>query len=206
MSITRLDLKRDLHRFYSARRGPALVDVPPLWFLMIDGRGDPNTSEEYRAAIEALYAVAYTIKFTLRRAPDGLEYPVMPLESLWWADDPHAPLTEDKASWNWTAMIMQPAQVTDALIAEAIATARDRRPIPAADRLRHERFEEGRAAQILHIGPYAHEGPTIVRLHAFIAEQGLEPAGKHHEIYLGDPRRAAPEKLRTIVRQPVSPR
>ena len=130
----------------------------------------------------------------------------MPLEGLWWADDSQALMTGEKASWSWTAMIMQPDQITESLVQEAIEVARRKRPLPAADLLRRQRFHEGRAAQILHVGPYSEEGPTIARLHAFIEEQRLRPAGKHHEIYLGDPRRSAPEKLRTIIRQPVSPR
>ncbi len=206
MTVTKLELRREFRELYTAKRTPAVLDVPPLWFLMIGGHGDPNTSAEYREAIEALYSVAYTIKFTLKRAADGLDYPVMPLEGLWWAEDPQAFATGDKASWSWTAMIMQPEQVTAAHVAQAITVAAERRPLPGAARIRHERFSEGRAAQIMHIGPYAEEGPTIAQLHAFIAEQGLVLRGRHHEIYLGDPRRAAPEKLRTIVRQPVSSR
>ena len=204
MAAAKIDLTKQLKPLYSARREPALVEVPDLGFLMVDGHGDPNTAPEYTQAIEALYSVSYTIKFALKRGPLQIDYRVMPLEGLWWAADMAAFTTGDKADWDWTMMILQPDQVDDEMVAQAIATATGRKELPAAALLRLERLAEGRCAQVLHVGPYSEEGPTIERLHAFIAEQGYERAGKHHEIYLGDPRRAAPEKLKTIVRQPVA--
>ena len=203
MPATKIDRKRELKELYAPGRSPAMVDVPELLFLMVDGRGDPNTAPEYRAAVEALYAVSYAIKFALKRGPDELDYTVMPLEGLWWADDMSTFATEDKSAWSWTAMIAQPEGVSQAMVDEAVAQAARRKPLPAAPDLRLERFGEGRAAQVMHIGPYAAEGPTIERLHAFIAEQGCERAGRHHEIYLSDPRRTDPAKLRTVIRQPV---
>ena len=203
MPATKIDYQRELHELYAPGRDPVIVEVPEFSFLMIDGHGDPNTAAEYREAIEALYAVAYTVKFTHKLA-DGIDFTVMPLEGLWWAADPSAFMTGDKSSWSWTMMIMQPDPVSAAVVEQACAKAAAKKPLPAIERLRFERFAEGRAAQLMYVGPYAEEGPTIARLHAFIAEQGYALAGKHHEIYLGDPRRTAPETLRTVVRQPVA--
>ena len=203
MLATKVDFKRELHELYLPRREPSLIEVPEMAFLMIDGHGDPNTSADYRKAIQALYAVAYTVKFTLKRAADGLDFGVMPLESLWWVPDMSTFLTEDKSAWNWTAMIMQPEEVTAEIFEAACEQAAAKRSLPALELMRFEDFDEGLCAQVRYRGPYAEEGPTIERLHAFIAEQGYEPNGKHHEIYLGDPRRSAPEKLRTVIRQPV---
>ncbi len=201
MSVTKLDLKRELADVYSARRRPGLVDVPELQFLMIDGHGDPNTSDDYRQAIEALYSVAYTLKFTLKRE-GSLDYPVMPLEGLWSAGDAHD--FSSKARWRWTAMLLQPDIITDELVADATEHAVQKRSLPAVALMRLETLTEGLCAQVLHIGPYADEGPTITALHEFIAEQGYILRGEHHEIYLGDPRRSAPDRLRTIIRQPVA--
>jgi hypothetical protein len=204
MSATKIDFKRELRELYAPAREPSLVEVPDLAYLMIDGHGDPNTAVEYSEAIEALYTVAYTAKFALKRAPEGIDYGVMPLEGLWWTPDMSTFTTEDKSAWEWTMMIMQPDHVTPKVFDEVRATATKKKSLSAIGRVRLERFAEGLAAQILHIGPYAAEGPTIQRLHAFIAEQGYERAGKHHEIYLSDPRRASPEKMKTIVRQPIA--
>jgi hypothetical protein len=205
MAATKTDYKRELHELFAPPRKPVIIDVPELSFLMVDGHGDPNTCPAYREAIEALFSVSYTLKFTIRSMPHGIDYGVMPLESLWWGKDVEAFTASDKSAWSWTAMVMQPDLVTAELVAEAVAAARSKRAIPAADLMRLERFREGPSAQVMYLGPYADEGPTIATLHAFIAERGYVPAGKHHEIYLGDPRRSAPKKLRTIIRQPVKP-
>jgi hypothetical protein len=202
MSV-KVDFKRELSELYKPGRDPALVEVPELSFMMIDGQGDPNTSDAYRDALEALFSVSYTLKFTLKRAEGGLDYAVMPLEGLWWSNDGSSVGVTDKSTWSWTSMIMQPDEVTAEMVSDAIEAARAKRPIPAADGMRLERFDEGLSAQLLHFGSYAEEGPNIVRLHEFIASSGYVLVGKHHEIYLGDPRRSAPEKLRTVIRQPV---
>lgn len=206
-----------LARLYRPPAGrPELVDVPELLFLAVDGQGDPNTAAEYRSAIEVLYAVSYGLKFASRRS-GGPDWRVSPLEGLWWVDgqaagepptgdgDP-AGWMGDRSRWRWRALIRQPGHVTSELLADVLEAALAKRPLQAADRLRLERFHEGLSAQVMHVGPYAAEAPTIERLHAFIAEQGCVPSGRHHEIYLGDPRRAAPERLRTVIRQPVSRR
>jgi hypothetical protein len=204
MSV-KVDFKRELSGLYKPGRDAALVEVPELSFLMIDGHGDPNTSDAYGEALEALFSVSYTLKFTLKRAEGGLDYAVMPLEGLWWSPDGSNVGFTDKSTWNWTSMVMQPDEVTAEMVSDAIEAARAKRPIPAADAMRLERFEEGLAAQLMHLGSYAEEAPNIERLHEFIASCGYVPVGKHHEIYLGDPRRSAPEKLRTVIRQPVGP-
>jgi hypothetical protein len=199
-----IDYKRELKHLYApSANAPTLVEVPPLYFLMIDGQGDPNTAPEYAGAVEALYALAYALKFMVKRGLSAVDYSVMPLEGLWWGAgiDWHDP--SQRAGWQWTMMIMQPDLVTAELFEQALAATRKKKPGLALDRARLERYDEGPAAQILHIGPYATEGPTVAQLHAFIDQQGHMLRGKHHEIYLGDPRKSAPEKLRTVIRQPV---
>jgi hypothetical protein len=203
MTATKVDFKVEHKELYRAKREPALVDVPELGFLMVDGHGDPNTATEYTQAVEALYTVSYSLKFAIKRARDGFDYGVMPLEGLWWVPDMSKFTSSKKSDWDWTAMIMQPDQVTQDLLEDALANATAKKSLPAAAKLRLERFREGPAAQVMHIGPYDAEGPTIKRLHELIAESGRTRRGKHHEIYLSDPRRCAPEKLRTIIRQPV---
>jgi hypothetical protein len=200
--VEKIDLKRELREYYAPKRNPTVVDVPELAFLMVDGHGDPNTSADYRDAVSALFSVSYAARFALKRA-GVIDYGVMPLEGLWWVPDMATFSTADKSEWDWTMMILQPSEVTDAVLAEAKVSAAAKRSLPALDRLRLERFAEGAAAQVLHVGPYSAEGPTITALHAFIGEQGRELAGKHHEIYLGDPARSAPERLKTIIRQPM---
>ena len=184
----------------------AIVEVPDLGFLMVDGRGDPNTSEAYHQALEALYGVAYTLKFSLKKTDAERDFKVAPLEGLWWADAVAPSMDElrrDRDAWNWTMMIAVPDEVTMGEVAAAAEAAARKRELPAAELLRLERLEEGLAAQIMHLGPYAEEAPTIERLHDFVAAQGYELRGRHHEIYLGDPRRTAPERLKTVLRHPV---
>jgi hypothetical protein len=202
-----LDLVKQHKPLYApSAKHPAIVEVPEFAFLMVDGRGDPNTSEAYQQALEALYSAAYTLKFTLKKAAPERDFKVAPLEGLWWADDvapTMAELQRDRDAWNWTMMIAVPDAVTAAEVAAAVEAAARKRELPAAPLLRLERFEEGLAAQIMHLGPYAEEAPTIERLHEWVAAQGYEPRGRHHEIYLGDPRRTAPERLKTVLRHPV---
>jgi len=197
-------LVRERERLYKASAGkPEIVHVPEMSFVMIDGHGDPNTSRDYKDAIEALYTLSYTLKFALKKE-QGLQYRVAPLEGLWWADDLTAFDTDRKGEWMWTMMIAQP----DALTVERFEVARDeagrKKELPAIAKARLERFEEGSCAQVLHVGPFSAEGPTIAGLHAFIRDQGYNINGKHHEIYLSDPRRSAPEKWKTIIRQPFT--
>ena len=200
-------LKDDLKSRFKALYQPppnqvVLVDVPVMNFLMIDGSGDPNTSEDYQEAITVLYGLAYTLKFAIKKQR-GIDYPVMPLEGLWWADDMALFSAERKEDWKWTMLLMQPEYVTSEQFERAREQVAKKKPSPALAKVRLESFHEGWSAQILYLGPYSAEGPTIAGLHAFIKEQGYTLRGKHHEIYLGDPRRSAPEKLRTIIRQPI---
>jgi hypothetical protein len=204
MSATKLDFRCELRELYAAGRTPSLVDVPELAFLMVDGRGDPGTGPEFRAAIEALYAIAYPIKFTLKREPDGIDYRVMPLEGLFWVEGSFEFPPRDPSAWSWTAMIMQPGPVNAEMFESARHSAAMKESHPALDLVRFERFHEGSAAQVMHVGPYAEEQPTIACLHQFIAEHGYRPRDKHHEIYLSDPNRSAPERLKTVIRQPIA--
>lgn len=201
--MQKIDFKKELrHLYHASAKQPVEVDVPAFHFLMIDGRGDPNTSPAYADAVEALFSVSYRAKFIVKNDLKLCDYTVMPLEGLWWADDWAAFDSGDRQHWQWTMMIMQPDFVDADLIATAIAETRRKKQLPALERLRFEEFAEGRCAQIMHIGPFSEEGPTIERLHAFIAERG-SLTGKHHEIYLSDVRRAQPDKWKTIIRQPL---
>ena len=187
---------------------PAIVDVPDLAFLMVDGRGDPGSSEAFEAAMQALFSAAYTLKFSLKKTDPQRDFKVAPVEGLWWGDDPKptlADLQRDRDSWNWTLMIAVPDAVTADEVTAALEAAARKKDLPAAPLLRLERFEEGLAAQIMHVGPYSDEAPTIQRLHEWAAAEGYELRGRHHEIYLGDPRRTAPERLKTVLRHPVQP-
>ena len=175
-----------------------------MTFLMVDGAGDPNTSQQYKDVIETLYALSYTLKFSIKRA-EKVDYQVSMLEGLWWSDDRDAFLAGERAAWRWTMMVRQPAVVTPDWLEQARAEVARKKKLPALPGVRLATFHEGLAAQIMHIGPYAAEAPTIQKLHDFIHAQGGVFDGheqKHHEIYLGDPRRTAPEKLKTVIRQP----
>ena len=201
--MNKIDLKKEWKELYRpGAKKVSVVDVPPFNYLMIDGRGDPNTAQEYKDAVETLYAVAYTLKFMLKKGEIGQDYVVMPLEGLWWVEDMADFSVEDKSNWHWTMMILQPQPVTEAMIEEAVAQAAKKKNPPALDKVRLEGLHEGASAQIMHIGPYANEAPNITKIHQFIAETGAQLRGKHHEIYISDPRRTAPEKLKTIIRQP----
>lgn len=201
------DFRKELKHLYApSAKDFSIVDVPPMRYLAIDGCGDPNVSREYKEAIEALYAVSYTLKFISKKELDK-DYVVPPLEGLWWADDMSVFARGTKDEWRWTMMIMQPEWITPALIAKAIETVRVKKPIPGLSLLREEVLKEGRSAQIMHIGSYADEAPVLARLHnEYLPQNGLVSNGKHHEIYIGDPRKTAPSKLKTVLRQPVKGR
>ncbi|NLN16796.1 MAG: hypothetical protein GX182_05695 [Firmicutes bacterium] len=197
--MARIDFKKSLKHLYHAPKTPVEVDVPEMSFLMVDGKGDPNSSEEFQTAIKALYGLSYTLRAMVKGT---LDYVVMPLEGLWWAEDMAAFTEGKRTDWRWTLMIMQPEVITQEMVEEAMAkVAKKGTLVPASTRL--ERFHEGLAAQVMHIGPYSAEGPAIAALHEFIAAQGRALRGRHHEIYLSDPSRTAPEKMRTLIRQPM---
>ena len=197
------DPRREHPDRYRAPDGPVRLTVPPVNLVMIDGAGDPRTATGYVDAVATLYAVSYGVR-GLVKAAGGTPWTVMPLEGLWWAPDMAGFSVDHREDWLWTMMIAQPAVVTPEMVKTALAAATDKGRAPAAGKLRFESYDEGDVVQVMHHGPYAAEGPTIAALHASIEGQGLVLRGKHHEIYLNDPRRVAPAAVRTILRQPVA--
>lgn len=203
----KLDMKKELGALYAPPTHPVLVEVPPLRCMMIDGAiaegsAGPGTDPGFREAIGALYGISYTSKF--RGKASGRDHVVMPLEGLFWTDGTEDLRLEGSGPMCWTLMIVQPPWITVDDVTESVATLVEKGKLADAPAIRLETLDEGRAAQILHVGPYAQESPTIEKLHAFIEERGLVARPKHHEIYLSDPNRTAPERLRTVIRQPVS--
>ncbi len=201
--MQKIDYKKELKHLYrpTAKKVTA-VDVPKMNFLMIDGKGDPNTTPFFQQATEALFAVSYRLKFMIKKGEQQVDYGVMPLEGLWWANDMTRFSVEKKENWQWTLMIMQPAFVSEGLFAEAAELVRQKKNPAALPLVRFAAYAEGKAAQIMHIGPFSEEGPAIARIYDFIVDNGYTLSGKHHEIYLSDIRRAAPEKWKTVIRQP----
>ncbi len=199
------DYKKEFFGLYKPKTGIVVeIDVPEMNFLMADGQGDPNNSKSFSEVTEALYAVSYALKFMVKKGDLQIDYGVMPLEGLWWSDDMAAFSVDDKSDWKWTLMIMQPELVDAEMAAAAIDQVKTKKNPVALSLLRFESFKEGPAAQTMHIGPFSEEGPVIARIHAHIEEHGKKRRGKHHEIYLSDIRRAAPEKWKTVIRQPMS--
>jgi len=203
----KIDFKKSLDA-YRARKGVfRVLEVPPLQYLMIDGHGDPNASPAFTGAIEALYPLAYALKFASKRELDR-DFVVMPLEGLWWADD-HGSFTtaRDKSQWSWTLMLMQPDWIDDAMFADAVATASAKNTASRIDDVRLQSLAEGLSVQTLHVGAYDDEAPVLAQLHdEFIPRNALSMTGLHHEIYFSDPRKGDPSKRRTILRQPVTRR
>lgn len=201
--MLKLDLKAAMKPYIrpSAEK-PEIVDIPPMQFLMLDGRGDPNTVPEYTAAVQALYSTAYTIRFALKNAGIA-EYSVPALEGLWWVDELDAFSYIERRNWRWTMMIMQPDVVTREVFEAGRTEALRKKGEAAIELIRLESFDEGLAAQIMHIGPYSAEPPTIEHLHRFVEDSGYRLRDKHHEIYLSDPRRTDPAKMKTVLRHPV---
>ncbi|MCP4543782.1 MAG: hypothetical protein GY832_42255 [Chloroflexi bacterium] len=201
--MEKTDFRKELKHLYKpSTKAFAVVDVPSMQFLMVDGHGDPNTAQEYKDAIETLYPVAYKLKFMSKKELER-DYVVMSLEGLWWAEDMETFTTREKSAWDWTMMIMQPEWITQEMFEAAVKQV-EKKALPSLSKMRLETYYEGLAVQIMHIGSYDDEGPTLHRLHhEFIPQNGFEMSGKHHEIYLSDVRRVAPEKLKTVLRQPV---
>ncbi|MDR2281029.1 MAG: GyrI-like domain-containing protein [Gordonia sp. (in: high G+C Gram-positive bacteria)] len=201
----KIDFKKTLNS-YSAPRGRfEIVNVPEMQYLMIDGHGDPNTAHEYTDALAALYPVAYKLKFMSRREL-GRDYVVPPLEGLWWAADMDAFTTSrDKSQWDWTMMLMVPDWIDHSIFVDVVDQVRGKEPPVRLSDVRLQALTEGRCVQTLHVGPYDDEAQVLDRLHSeFIPQNRLHMNGLHHEIYLSDARRVAPEKLRTILRQPIT--
>lgn len=203
--MKKADYKKELkHLYQPSATVPTLVDVPSANYVMIDGTGDPNHSVAYAAAVESLFALSYAIKFMAKKGQLAVDYGVMPLEGLWWADDMSAFTSPDRSAWKWTMMILQPPFVTDTMVREAIDELRRKKHLAALDMVRFEVLAEGTCAQIMHIGPFASEGSTIARLHQFIDAMRGTRRGKHHEIYLSDIRKTDPAKWKTVIRQPMA--
>ncbi len=203
--MDKIDFKKEYKNLYNpSSKEVVIVEVPTFSYLMVDGQGNPNTSQDYKDAIEALFGVSYTLKFMIKKGKRATDYGVLPLEGLWWADNMDAFTSGDKDEWKWTAMIMQPTKlVTSELVKEAVDQLKKKKNPPTLPKLRFEKLTEGLSVQIMHIGPYSAEKPTIEKLHSFIKQNGYEPTGKHHEIYISDPMKSAPEKAKTVIRQPM---
>ena len=202
--MEKIDYKKELkHLYRSSAKKVEVVEVPKMNFLMIDGDGGPN-HPTFQNAIEVLFPLSYTLKFMIKKSDIGIDYGVLPLEGLWWADDMSSFIKDKKDDWKWTLMIMQPEFVKKEMVVKAIEEVRKKKNPVALPLVRFESFAEGKVAQKMHIGPFSEEGPTVEKLHALIGDSGSQRIGKHHEIYLSDIRRAAPEKWKTIIRQPMS--
>lgn len=203
--MKKVDYKKELSSIYHASaKAVSVVEVPAMNLLMVDGAGDPNTVSRFHEAIEALFNVAYALKFMIKKGGAAIDYGVMPLEGLWWADDMAAFSPENKDAWKWTLMIMQPEFITAELFRQVLEQVGKKKGLALLSELRLEPFCEAKVAQVMHIGPFSEEGPTIERLHQYIEGSGFQRRGEHHEIYLSDMRRAKPDKWRTIIRQPIS--
>ncbi len=202
--MVKYDFKKEKKNlYYPSEKLVSVVDVPRMNFLMIDGQGDPNTSQEYQDAMETLFPVSYKTKF-LSKKQNNQDYVVMPLEGLWWAENMEEFSIEDKESWKWTVMIMQPEFITKELISMAMEDVESKKNLASISKVRFEKFSERLSAQIMHIGPYgAAEALTVEKLHDFIDKSGYKIRDKHHEIYISDMRRTKPERLKTVIRQPI---
>jgi len=201
--MKKIDYKKEFKNLYKpSAKVVEEVEVPKINFLMIDGEGNPNTSQGFQDAINVLYPLAYTLKFMVKKSELGIDYGVMPLEGLWWADDMSTFNINNKDNWKWTLMIMQPKFITKKMFQLALEKVKEAKNPTGLSLVRFESYEEGMVAQTMHIGPFSEEGPAVARVHSFIQENGKNLRGKHHEIYLSDIRRAAPDKWKTIIRQP----
>ncbi len=200
--MVKLDLRKEMHEYCQPPVGEVVViRVPKMRFIVVDGKGAPE-SASFPGAIQTMYGMAFTIKFKAKKAL-GKDYPVMPLEGLWWMKDGGFDVKK-RDDWFWTLMIMQPSLVTEWMFDEALEELKRKKATSAILPARLETFEEGLSLQTMHVGPYSTEAETIAKIEAFAKENGYTMTGKHHEIYLGDPRRAAPSKLRTVIRHPIA--
>ena len=203
--MKKINLLNDLSAFYKQPKNHiSQVELPPMNYLMIDGHGGPNDNAVYSDSVAALYGIAYHLKFDIKKGPFAIDFKVMPLEGLWWAEDMAAFTLENRTNWLWTMMIMQPDFITQEMVADAIKCVQEKKENPMLARVRLDRFSEGLCMQIFHQGPYGEgERATIEKLHAEISKEGYALSGKHHEIYFNSPLRTAPENLKTIIRQPI---
>ncbi|OPY31221.1 MAG: hypothetical protein A4E32_01671 [Methanomassiliicoccales archaeon PtaU1.Bin124] len=200
--MDKVDLKKEFKHLYGAKARPEIVDVPELNFLMVDGKGAPEGTE-FQQAMQLLYGAAYTIKFDLKKAKVGPEYSVMALEGLWWASKGEVYEIGERQDWVWTVMILQPGHIKLEHLEAAKLKIMKKDPSLDVSKLRLDTFQEGRCVQMLHVGPYSTEPATVKVMHVFMERNGLKQRGKHHEIYLSDPKRTVLSKLKTILRHPV---
>jgi hypothetical protein len=206
--MEKLDLRKQYkHLYLPSAKQVAIVDVPAFKFVMIDGAiepgASPGMSTSFQQALEALYGITYTLKFASKLHKENpIDYTIMTLEALWWVEDGEFDITRPE-NWKWTAMIMQPDHISDSMYKESLEQLRKKRPNPSLDKMRFETFREGLSIQIMHIGPYTEEPVSLANMDAYAQDNGFRLRGKHHEIYLGDPRRADPAKLKTVLRHPV---
>lgn len=207
-AIPKLDLRKELKHLYAPSASQVeIVEVPAFNFLMLDGAIQPgetvDTSPAFQEAFQALYGIAYTLKFTSKqRAENPIDYTMPAMEGLWWVEDGEFEITR-MGNWRWTLMMLQPEHISEEMFQQAVQELARKKDLPSLERLRFEPFHEGLCMQIMHIGPYAEEMRTVEVMKAFAEQNGYVARGKHHEIYLGDPRRAKPENLRTILRHPI---
>jgi hypothetical protein len=200
--MAKIDFKKEFKHLYFPPKGKfSIVDVPAMNFLMVDGAGYPVDNPAYEQALGALYGISYGLKFVSKA--QGKDYVVPPLEGLWWMEEMSKFSMEKKDEWEWTMMIMQPDWVTRNMVDAAIADVTQKKDLPALEKLRFESYHEGLSVQTFYIGPYSEEGPTIASMHAHVEAEGYSLRGKHHEIYLNDARKTTPEKLKTVIRQPI---
>ena len=200
--MTKTDFKKELKHLYSPPKGKiTIVDVPAMNFLMVNGVGYPVGNPAYEHALEALYSMSYGLKFASKA--QGMDYVVPPLEGLWWMEDMSEFSMQRKDEWEWTMMIMQPEWVTRNMVDVVLADVAQKKDLPTLAKLRFEVYHEGPSVQIFYVGSYSEEGATIASMHAYVEAEGYLLRGKHHEIYLNDARKTAPEKLKTVIRQPI---
>lgn len=200
-----LEYKKLFRQYNSPKQAPEILTIPRMQFLMIDGKGDPNTSKRFQAAVATLYGLVYGLKFTRKRAKKAPDFTIGPLEGLWWSETGKPFEVGKKDDWLWTLLLWVPDVITKSAFQAQLAILKVKKPDLLWDSVRLEHFEEGVVVQMLHVGPYATEPATVDLMHSYAKQQGYAPSGKHHELYLGDPRRSSPEKLRTIVRHPITP-
>lgn len=201
--MTKIDYKKELKDLYTGKKGIInIIEVPKMKYLQVHGEGDPNIDPSYKEAIEALYSIAFTIKFMCKK--EDKDFVVMPLEGLWYSENCSVFVNKEKEKWQWTMIVMMPDFVTDIMFKEAVELAKKKKDNSKIDEVFLEEYKEGLAVQTLHVGSYDEEAPVISEMHKFVTDQGYKLEGKHHEIYLSDPRKVAVEKLKTILRQPIS--
>lgn len=203
--MEKLDLLKQMKEFYSASSNTVnYLKIPSLNYLMIDGEGDPNTSQAYKDSVQALFSISYGLKFAVKKGKPSIDFKVMPLEGLWWIEDMTLFSVKSKGDWKWTMMILQPDLITREMVSEMQKMVVKKKGLVLAKNIQFQQYDEGDCVQILHLGPYSTEGDDVEKLHTVISENDFQRKGKHHEIYLNSPLKTAPDNLKTIIRQPFT--